>query len=174
MTIQPISSANTSNYGVSQQHKFTHPLIASMNKNELLTPELKNTLQDDFNAKLAEQASNIKSTYQTAKDMDLTHSYYQQQQKLLDIYMESDSQTNSNKPSAVHTLTNAYASLYDVHQQIKEIGQQRPSIEDESLAQINPLERLPIESKLPLFHRQTETYNSLMMPTTKSYLHLNA
>ncbi|WP_114327481.1 hypothetical protein [Candidatus Colwellia aromaticivorans] len=63
-----------------------------------------------MNAKLAEQAENIKFSYQATKDMDLTHAYDQQQQKMFDIYMQPSSSDTSNiheeNPSALHTFAN--------------------------------------------------------------------
>lgn len=178
MTIQSVSSTTTSSYNSPQQHKLPPILTANMERSELLTPEQKNTLQDDIDTRLAEQIDSIKSTYQTAKDLDLTHAYYQQQQKLFDIYMQSGSSdainTNNDSPSTVQTLTDAYASLYNLHRQMKGITQQSPFLSGGSLAPKFPVEGLPIENKLPLARIQTDTYNNLMMPTTKSYLHLNA
>ena len=177
MIIQSVSSPTTNNYNLAQ-HNLTPLFMENKSKSIELTPEQKNTLQDDMHAKLAEQVANIKSTYQTAKDMDLTHAYYQQQQKLIDIYIQPNSNDVSNinngNTSAVHTLTNAYASLYNLHQQIKEIGQQSPSLPDKNSDPMNSLEGLQIEQRLPLTQRQVDTFNNFMMPTTKSYLHLSA
>lgn len=175
MTIQSVSSTMTNSYNSPQQHKFAPLLKDKMANYEPLTPEQKNTLQDDIDTRLAEQAENIKSTYQTAKDMDLTHAYYQQQQKLVDIYMQSSSyDNNQSTPSAVQTLTDTYASLYDIHQQIKDLGPEKHLLPSDNLNPEAPVTILPIESSAPLTRAQTDAYNNLMMPTTKSYLHLSA
>lgn len=179
MTIQNVSSTlTTSSYNSPQQHKFIPLLTANMAKNEQLTPEQKNTLQDDADAKLTEQAENIKSTYQTAKDMDLTHAYYQQQQKLVDIYMQSNTagavSSNQVNHNAVQTLTDTYVAIYNIHQKIKKVGQQHPTIPDDNLPLIAPITTLPLEGSHILSNAQTDSYNNLMMPTTKSYLHLSA
>ena len=97
------------------------------NFNDILTPEQKNTVQQGADDKIAEQVENVKSNYQTAKDIDLMQSYYQQQQKLFDIYLQTstDSDTSSStvqtteNNSAVSALTNTYAELYELHQNVK-------------------------------------------------------
>jgi len=177
MTIQTIAMVNTNNFGASQQNAFSTLFDNIQNKVEPLTPEQKNTLQEDFNDKIAEQANNIKSNFQTAKDLDLTRAYYEQQQKLVDIYMQAGTETGSNNNSSISatkTLIDGYASLYHLHQTIKEGVQQFPSDSG-----IIPLpESAPkisrAEATLALTDKQIDTYNSFMMPTTNSYLSLQA
>jgi len=177
MTIQNISSGtsyanaygNVQGLGVRQQNTIATLSADTPSNNELLTPEQKNTLLDDFNAKITEQANNIKSNFQTAKDIDLTRAYYEQQQKLIDIYMQAGTENSSNSNSNISVtkaLTDTYASLYQLHQTIKEGGTQLPSDPD--------INQLPNETAALPAHRQTDTYNSLMMPTTNSYLNLHA
>jgi len=176
-TIQPITP-------VIPQPK-QHP-----NFNDILTPEQKNTVQQGKDDKIAEQVENVKSNYQTAKDIDLMQSYYQQQQKLFDIYLQTstDNDTSSSivhtseNSSAVSALTNTYAELYELHQNVKNGVGQLPSIADER----EEIETLPASSvtninevvksanNQSLTNKQVDAYNSLMMPSTASYVHLSA
>ena len=109
-------------------------------------------------------------------------SYYQQQ-KLFDIYLQestnSDVQSNnSTNINAVSTLTDTYAALYELHQEVKEgIGQ----IPDHELPTILPMESASKVAEVPnnafnqsLANKQMDAYNSLMMPSTASYVHLSA
>jgi len=156
---------------------------------EPLSPEQKNKLQDSVDDKLAEQVENIKSNYQSAKNIELMQAYYQQQQKILDIYIQSssDSDVENNKQStnAVASLTHAYTELYQLHQNLKEGVVQLPGIEIPD----NEVEILPVSTTTTtarvvekpantinqtLSHKQMDAYNGLMMPSTSSYLHLSA
>ena len=167
--IQPVSSA--------RPHGESHSDLS-----DILTPEQKNTLQQFADDKIAEQVENVKSNYQTAKDVDLMQSYYQQQ-KLFDIYLQestnSDVQSNnSTNINAVSTLTDTYAALYELHQEVKEgIGQ----IPDNELPSILPMESASKVAEVSnnafnqsLANKQMDAYNSLMMPSTASYVHLSA
>ena len=132
----------------------------------------------------------MKSNYQTAKDIDLMQSYYQQQQKLFDIYLQkstdgdttsSSAQTSENS-SAVSALTNTYAELYELHQNVKNgvgqlpaIGNEHEGIETLPASSVtNTNELVKSTTNQPLAHKQVNTYNSLMMPSTASYVHLSA
>lgn len=158
--------------------------------NNLLTPEQQLTMQRGIDDKMTEQVDNIKSNYQTAKDTDLMQAYYQQQQKLLDIYVQSSTGNSSSSTttndtqstSAVSTLTNTYTDLYQLHQKVKDGVGQLPSIE----LPIGDAEILPVstmsqtnENSLStmnqnLSHKQLDAYNSLMTPSSSSYVHLSA
>ncbi|KGJ89000.1 hypothetical protein [Colwellia psychrerythraea] len=158
--------------------------------NDILTPEQKNTVLQGVDDKIAEQVDNVKSNYQTAKDIDLMQSYYQQQQKLFDIYLQTsidsnveNSSTPSNKnTSAVSSLTNTYAELYQLHQNIKEGVVQLPGFEVPAkdvnilpVTQVNQAVVSPSNSaNQASSHKQMGAYNSLMMPSTASYVHLSA
>ncbi len=157
--------------------KMNEPVPAET-KNAL-SPEQKNTLQDNADAKLTEQAENIKSNYQNAKDLDLTRAYYQQQQKLIDVYMQtsasngtSSSDNDATDNSAVSTLTDTYASLYALHKKITDGNQQLPSIPDEVVLPTSTPEISAVSNSMTSTEKQTDAYNSLMMPSTASYLHL--
>jgi len=160
------------------------------NFSDILTPEQKNTVQQGTDDKIAEQVENVKSNYQTAKDLDLMQSYYQQQQKLFDIYLQTSTnddtssstvQTSENL-SAVSALTNTYAELYELHQNVKNGVGQLPSIGGEH----EEIETLPASSvtnvnevvksvnNQSLANKQIDAYTSLMMPSTASYVHLSA
>ncbi len=166
---QPTNSGNANNKNASV-----------VPENDLLSPEQKNTLQHSADAKLTEQAENIKSNYQSAKDLDLTRAYYQQQQKLIDIYMKTSTtndteKNNVNNTSAVSTLTDTYAALYTLHKNISEGNQQLPSIPDEVAQPIHTQSAtLPVQDNMSSAKKQMDTYNSLMMPSNSSYLHLSA
>jgi hypothetical protein len=161
---------------------------------DILTAEQKNTVQQGADDKIAEQVENVKSNYQTAKDIDLMQSYYQQQQKLFDIYLQTstDGDTSpsfsqiSENNSAVLALTNTYAELYKLHQTVKNGVGQLPSIDNEhegiatlpasSVANTNIYtnEVVKSTSNQSLAYKQVDAYNSLMMPSTASYVHLSA
>ncbi|PKG83799.1 hypothetical protein CXF85_09880 [Colwellia sp. 75C3] len=157
---------------------------------DILTPEQKNTVQHGANDKIAEQVEKVKSNFQTAKDIDLMQSYYQQQQKLFDIYLQtstdgdttsSSAQTSENS-SAVSALTNTYAELYELHQTVKNGVGSLPSIDNEhggiatlpANSATNTNEMAKNSSNQSLAHKQVDAYNSLMMPSTASYVHLSA
>jgi hypothetical protein len=159
------------------------------NFSDILTPEQKNTVQQGNDDKIAEQVENVKSNYQTAKDIDLMQSYYQQQQKLFDIYLQASTERDvssssvqaGQNSSAVSALTNTYAELYELHQNVKNGVGQLPTISDElqakeilptsSVTNIN--EAVKSVSNQSLANKQVDAYNSLMMPSTASYVHLS-
>jgi len=188
MTVSTISSLNTQLFSSSQQDisAGSNAIIAidKTNPSEFLSSEQKNTLQDSADAKMAQQVEDIKSNYQSAKDIDLMHAYYQQQQKLIDIYMQtstdsndSSSSSNSSNNSAVSTLTDTYAALYELHQNVKEGVGQFPEFEQpETLPMTANSPQMVTESTAPnpLSQKQLEAYNGLMMPSTSSYVHLSA
>lgn len=192
MTVSTISSLNTQLFTSGQQQisSGSNAIVGvnATSANDFLTPEQQNSLQDSADAKMAQQVENIKSNYQTAKDIDLMQAYYQQQQKLFDIYLQTNTDSNVNSSnisnnSAVSTLTDTYAALYQLHQDVKEgVGQFPEHERPETL----PIEQLtkPLETtsqlsaqpgnQSALSHKQLEAYNSLMMPSTSSYVHLSA
>ncbi len=174
--VQPVSSA--------RHHGESHSDFS-----EILTPEQKNTVQQGADDKIAEQVENVKANYQTAKDIDLMKLYYQQQQKVFDIYMQSSSDntvtTSSTKTSenssTVSALTDTYAKLYQLHQEVKEGGSQLPSVDEHSGIETLPAssvtntnEMVKSTTNQSLTHKQVDAYNSLMMPSTSSYVHLSA
>ena len=149
-------------------------------------------MQQGADDKIAEQVEQVKSNYQTAKDVDLMQSYYQQQQKLFDIYLQTttdDTSTSADQnTSAVSALTNTYADLYALHQNVKQGVGQLPviSAEHEAMGIEKSIATLPASSvantnelaknasNQPLSHKQLDAYNSLMMPSTSSYVHFSA
>jgi len=152
----------------------------------ILTPEQKNTVQQGVDDKVAEQVENVKSNYQTAKDIDLMQSYYQQQQKLFDIYLQTSIDSNiengTQNTSVVSSLTNTYAELYQLHQNVKEGIVALPGIEVpnedfniQPIAQLNQTTESPNNTANQASSlKQINAYNSLMMPSTASYVHLSA
>jgi len=180
----PITSS-TANLIKVQPVMPSNPQVNS-NLSNILTPEQKNTVQQGADDKIAEQVEKVKSNYQTAKDIDLMQSYYQQQQKLFDIYLQtstdSNIENNTQNASAVASLTNTYAELYQLHQSVKEGVVQLPSFELPS----EEVSTMPVSSSnqgiqspsnvvnQSLSNKQLDVYNSLMMPTTSSYVHLSA
>ena len=155
MNIQNITSGSTSHI----QHNIPTILpIEPPNKYEPLTPEQKNTLQDKVSVVLTEKANEIRNNFSTAKDIDLTRAYYEQQQKLVDIYMQqsSEDQTNNSPLNVSKKLADTYTTLYQLHQNIRE-------------------ETTFLQEKTPkIEQKETELYNNLMMPTMNSYLNLQA
>jgi hypothetical protein len=161
--------------------------------NDILTPEQKNTVQHGINDKIAEQVENVKSNYQTAKDIDLMQAYYQQQQKVFDIYLQTSTDVEStsqptNDINAVSTLTDTYADLYALHQNVKDGVGNLPTVPVEqgdiknytestiSNDSVNSNTAHNSASSLSgtLSNKQLDAYNSLMMPSTSNYMHLSA
>lgn len=178
-TVSTTSFSYQPNYLSSNSHVMNG--IVSPNNEELLPPEQKSTLQNSTDDMLSKQVDNIKSNYQSAKDLDLMRAYYQQQQKVLDIYIQTSTNTNSSSNSsnnrsslsAVNTLTDTYATLYALHKSVKDGSQQLPVIPDDITQPTNPDDTLPANSR-PMLNKQTDVYSSLMMPSNSSYLHLSA
>lgn len=155
------------------------------NLNDVLTPEQKNTVQQGTDDKIAEQVENVKSNYQTAKDIDLMQSYYQQQQKLFDIYLQTStdntSTSSTQNTSAVSALTNTYAELYELHKSVKEGVETLPvtSLNNNDSTNENNISSNVVSvssnnMSSTLSSKQLDAYNSLMMPSTSSYVHLSA
>ena len=191
MTMQIASSNNSTATFTTSAIKLSWPQAEpSQNFSDILTPEQKNTVQQGADAKIAEQVEKVKSNYQTAKDIDLMQSYYQQQQKLFDVYLQTSTNGNattattqdSEKSSAVSTLTTAYAELYQLHQTVKEGVGQLPGVgityegietlPASSVTQTN--ENINSAASQSTANKQLDAYNSLMMPSTSSYVHLSA
>ncbi|KGJ95503.1 hypothetical protein [Colwellia psychrerythraea] len=191
MTVQIQSSNNSSSAFITATIKPSwRQSEFYQNYNEHLTPEQKNTLQQDADDKIAAQVEKVKSNYQTAKDIDLMQSYYQQQQKLFDVYLQTstdDSAATVESPSvanssAVSTLTATYAELYQLHQTIKEGVGQLPRVSAANQGNetelgnsvIHTNEAIQSTASQSLTNKQLDAYNSLMMPSTASYVHLSA
>jgi len=183
MLIQPSSNITATPSSLSNVNRNTDAdlLLARedsiRSSQDLLSPETKNSLQDHFDAQLNEKAENIKSNYQTAWNMDLMKAYYSQQQAVIDAYRNassSSSESGSSK-SATETLTSAYASLYEIHKKINEFENMVPSI-PEQLPEIQPITIQPVAASTArdMSTQQQNAYNSVMMPTERSYLELSA
>ena len=191
MTMQIASSNNSTATFTTSAIKLSWPQAEpSQNFSDILTPEQKNTVQQGADAKIAEQVEKVKSNYQTAKDIDLMQSYYQQQQKLFDIYLQTSTASNAatgtsrldENSSAVLALTTTYAELYQFHQAVKQGVGQLPGVG----ITYEGIETLPAStvthtneainsaSNQSLTNKQLDAYNSLMMPSTSSYVHLSA
>lgn len=185
MTMQITSSGNlTPTYHIQPVSPVRPQPETRPSLDDILTPEQKNMVQQGVDDKIAEQVDQVKSNYQTAKDIDLMQSYYQQQQKLFDIYLqtstESDGDTNTiqtnHNSSAVSALSNAYAELYELHQEVKEGVNDFPK---NGGVEILPTNKQVTEVSVSTnnqtsSHKQMDAYNSLMMPSTTSYMHLSA
>ena len=171
MTIQP----STQNFSMAYQaslhaNQVLSERVISTENTKSLSTEQENTLQKNANAMISEQAENIKSNYQSAKDIDLTRMYYQQQQKLFDIYMQSFSDdvvvSDNNNQSAIKTLNDTYATLYELHHVIKQGG---PELNNSEQDEVSSKPSTPILSHIPM-----DKYNSIMMPSNSSHFHLSA
>lgn len=150
--------------------------------NELLNPEQKNTLQDIVDNKMLERTENIKENYQTAKDIDLMRAYYEQQQKLFDIYLETstgnqveNSSNPQDKDSAISTLTDTYAQLYDLHKGIRDGKEKLTDINDIIDTAKSPVmqQQILAANNQTTNTKQIDSYNELRMPSTSSYMHLS-
>lgn len=192
--IMQVTSSNPT-FGQSTQHSMQHNNPVAIPSqvqetiepegSEILTPEQQGEVQKVADDKISEQVNNVKSNFETAKNIDLMQLYYNQQQKLFDIYMQSSnsdsttvSSTQSQSTSAVSSLATAYSELYKLHNNIKDGVSNLPSIEQPEI--------LPVESQgnvatiqgstmqNALSNKQLESYNNLMMPSTSNYVHLSA
>jgi len=169
MTIQNISSTSyyQANYSANQQLANQTVPLTGGNKDVVVVSE-----QESMNAMLAEQKANIASNYQTATNIDLTRLYYQQQQKVIDAYMNANSDdnviNNGDGNSATGLLNDTYASLYEVHQAVKNEAANLPGNE---YAVIMP-EETPENEKQG--QTPVDKYNSIMMPSNASHIHLSA
>jgi hypothetical protein len=175
MTISQVSSSQGMNYQPNysaSQEKIEQSLLSTTVKNDVVTSDPENSP----NLLLAEQIDNIKSNYETAKDMDLTRMYYEQQQKVIEAYMYSNGSETSNtnnesdKTSITKSLNELYTSLYEIHNTVKNGAQQLPSYSENNVVPIVQPEVINDQ----ISQAQTEKYNSIMMPSNTSQLHLSA
>ena len=192
MTMQITSSSTlTFTQSMPNSGSIKPALITPIEPNDSLTPEQKNTAQKNVDEKITEQVDNIKGNYQTAKNIDLMNSYYTQQQKVVDIYMQTSSEesttisTEENEgASAVSALTSAYSELYQIHKEIKGGVGNLPSIDQPEGIETLPASAQQTSSQATeaqdnninsaLSNKQMDSYNSLMMPSTSSYMHLSS
>lgn len=191
MTMQIASSNNSTSTFTTSAIKLSWPQAEPrQNFSDILTPEQKNTVQQGADAKIAEQVEKVKSNYQTAKDIDLMQSYYQQQQKLFDIYQQTSTESNAatgttrgdENSSAVLALTATYDELYQLHKAVKEgvtqlqgVGKTYQGVETLPVHSVpHTNEKINSASNQSLTNKQLDAYNSLMLPSTSSYVHLSA
>jgi len=134
-----------------------------------LSPEQKSVVQESFTEKHAEQVEKIKSNYQVAKDITLTQAYYEQQQKLLDIYLQSSQEDSkdSNSLNAVGTLTDMYSLMLDLHKRVREPIEDMPSIGQPMPYSIQNNSANDKQGQLDLYNQTSQEPNG-------SYLHLSA
>lgn len=173
MTIPTITSTSSSQYYPSdnREHQFLTKMHHSENtvNGNHLSPEQKNNGEEVFTDKHVERVENIKSNYQVAKDITLTQAYYEQQQKLLDIYLQSSQEDaqHSEKFNAVGTLTDMYSLMLDLHKRITDPSDDMPSIG----------QPMPYNSSDNFLHEkqnQLDLYNQTSRQSKESYLHLSA
>ncbi|TPH18591.1 hypothetical protein [Litorilituus lipolyticus] len=173
MTIPTITSTTGSQYYPTntreQQLMENFHNANSMVKGSNLSPEQKSSVQESFTEKHAEQVENIKSNYQVAKDITLTQAYYEQQQKLLDIYLQSshDDSKDSDSFNAVGTLTDMYSLMLDLHKQVRGPIEDMPSIGRPTLYSIE--NNSPNDKQM-----RVDLYNQTSQEPNGSYLHLSA
>ncbi|MCW8833154.1 MAG: hypothetical protein OQK09_11430 [Colwellia sp.] len=168
MTIASVSSAHPMafqlSYGANpQQHNHTL-LSQDSHTNEIVLSE-----QDRVNAMLAEQKINIESNFQSAINIDLTRLYYQQQQNVIDAYIQVYNDDNVKNKSASSLLNDAYVSLYAIHQAVKHGVPQWHNLDNNEFKQLLP-ENSPNHSP----HAQIDEYNSIMMPSNATHINLSA
>ncbi len=157
---------------------------------DTLTPEQNNTLQQSVDDSIVESDGSTKSNKQIAKDIALMQSGYQQQQKLVAIYMHdstedstaSATQNTVQDSSTTLSLTNVYTELYQLHNNT-EADITNPSAidrpnDEENVATVDSVNQLTVSSTAnftqTISNKKLEAYNNLMMPSTSSYLHLSA
>lgn len=191
---QGVSELSITPVDTAEYPKNANEVLSALNT--IITPEQKNTLQNTVDDKITMQTENIKDNYQTAKDTDLMRAYYEQQQKLFDIYIQSSAENNtsisstsddSNKNSAVSSLTNAYVDLYQLHQNVKDGVSQLPAIEMPVEIQVQTIGTNEVSQAISAYdnplatktvttpaEKQIDAYNSLMMPSSSSYMHMSA
>ncbi|GAW96878.1 MULTISPECIES: hypothetical protein [Colwellia] len=188
MTMQIASSGNlTPTYHIQPVSPVRHQGEPRADLSDILTPEQKNTVQQGVDDKIAEQVAQVKSNVQTAKDIDLMQSHYQQQQKLFDIYLQTSTESNiasdstqaNQRSSAVSVLSNSYADLYQLHQNVKEgVGDfiEHKSMQTLPARSVSDATETAVvsASNQPLALKQVDAYQSLMMPSTASYVYLTA
>lgn len=191
MTMQIASSNNSTSTFTTSAIKLSWPQAEPrQNFSDILTSEQKNTVQQGADAKIAEQVEKVKSNYQTAKDIDLMQSYYQQQQKFFDIYLQTSTESNAatgttrgdENSSAVLALTATYDELYQLHKAVKEgvtqlqgVGKTYQGTETLPVHSVlHTNETINSASNQSLTNKQLDAYNSLMTPSTSSYVHLSA
>ncbi len=165
-----ISSVN-SNQAFSQILAATDANTALARSNKLLSAQQQNKLKAAEEAKITEQVDKIKATYDTAWQLDLAKIHYEQQQAVINAYVQSSNNDNSNaqsSSSAVKTLTEMYAAIYQAHEKIKEIED-----ENNKTPSVLPIE-VNSSSAQSSSSAQLNAYNSIMMPNQSSYLHLRA
>lgn len=134
MNVQNVSSMN----GIGYQLNYSNEPIDRVEQtrlssqqylNDAITPEQKQAIDEAIKEKQSAQLEEIKSHYKTAKDLELAQAYYQQQQKVIDTYMQASSgeQTSStNDINALSLLTDYYIDKYqrqtDIKDTLNELG----------------------------------------------------
>lgn len=181
MTIQPVTSTHSMNPTFSQSQADKN---LAQNTGQLLTPEVLNELNKAQQDQEQAKKDRVQDTFDTAKNIDLARSYYDQQQAVLNAYMQSTENGSANKSterndSAVLSLTEMYAALYEHRQATNNLPTQQPVTvqpvntdgSQNSVAQTIALNTINNEQKTT---NQMHAYNNVMMPTDSSYMHLSA
>ena len=176
MNIQNVSSMNNIgyqlNYGNEPIDRVEQARLSSQQSlNDFISQEQKQAIEDAIKEKQSQQQAEMKSDYQTAKDVALTQSHYHQQQKLVDIYMQESSDENTstdNDINALLHLTEHYIDKYQKQNEIKdtvnELGEliAPPSI----MPYVSEQTSVANQQKLAAYQNVTELSN-------QHYLHLS-
>lgn len=184
MNIQPVSSMNNIGYQLKYGNEPVDRFQQSGNQHheierpqEYPTPEQINKAKDAFEEKNKEYQENVKSNYQKAKDIELAQTYYQQQQKVLDAYLNASSEDeNNNDINAIHNLTDFYTQKHQTQEQLK------TGIENiiDLIKPNDDVEILPIEDVgiLPVSEHPTAkpiaAYNNVANQPGANFFHLSA
>lgn len=180
MNIQPVTPTHSMNPTLSQSQMNKS---MTQDASQLFTPEVLNELNKAKEDEVQQKKERVQDTYDTAKNIDLTKMYYEQQQAVLNAYMQSTENGSANKSSdssdsTVKSLTEMYASIYEHHQKQNTLPSELPV----SVQPLTP--EGTIENNLetpevmlvnePVANSQLHAYNNVMMPSTSSYMHLSA
>lgn len=168
MNIQNVSSMNGIGYHLNYSNEPIDRveqarLSSQQYLNDFITPEQKQAIAEAVKEKQSQQQDEMKSNYQTAKDIELAQAYYQQQQKVIDTYMQasSDKQTSSSSDiNALSLLTDYYIDKYHRHNDIKD-----------SLNELGELIAPP--AIMPYVSEQTSVVNQQKLAAYQSITELN-
>lgn len=182
MNIQPVTHPENMNalltYPQTQQSfSSTHQALDDK-QNGSLSFEQKNHIADSLSESSQNQKEAIKDNLSTAWDVDLTKAYYQQQQAVLDAYMQTSTGEGSSTEqdvlsflpdSSLASLTEVYSKLYQLRES------QMPNIEP------LPVMAGPVTNEAKLLdtmiesnRNQVKAYNDVANPVTSSIVHLSA
>lgn len=169
MTIQSLTSNNIT------QPMFAQSIVGlPLAQQKQLTPEESNNLNKAAEDQAQQKKDRIQGTYDTARNVDLARNHYEHQQAVINAYTQttqgSTSHSSVSSDSAVKSLTEMYAALYEYHQNETVLPVKTlPDNQGEAIS----LDKLkPVDNQYAQNHLQA--YNDVMKPSTSSYMNLSA